>query len=235
MKIYLLYTSAILILIACEKKTNNENILALFVKSDSLVRAKPTNHSSCFKPSYHEPSSKELEIEEQKIAPVFGYRFMIDGDFNGDKKKETLIEHFYSKKFKRESNKFYDSLDYDHLVRFTALKEPISFVTCTNKNIDTLHIADKVQLLGLLFMKNEGDLNDDGADEISYVVNNADWSNLSTYHITSYKNGKWRELYSFAIWDYQNPTGLITKMKNGKTRIIYRTNLSEVDTLFIKL
>lgn len=54
-------------------------------------------------------------------------------------------------------------------------------------------------------MKNEGDLTGDGTDEVSYVVNWADWSNMNTWHIMSYKNKAWKELYSFPIWDWQLP------------------------------
>jgi hypothetical protein len=68
-----------------------------------------------------------------------------------------------------------------------------------------LHISSGGQLLGLSYLKNEGDLNGDGTDEVSYVVNWADWSNTNTWHLVTYKNKKWKELYSFAIWDWQLP------------------------------
>jgi hypothetical protein len=90
-------------------------------------------------------------------------------------------------------------------VALTIRKEPYTFVTSSNKSIDTLHITSKGQALGLSYLKNEGDLNGDGTDEISYVVNWADWSNLNTWHIMTFKNKKWTELYSFPIWDWQLP------------------------------
>ena len=68
-----------------------------------------------------------------------------------------------------------------------------------------MHISSGGQLLGLSYLKNEGDLNGDGTDEVSYVVNWADWSNTNTWHLVTYKNKKWKELYSFAIWDWQLP------------------------------
>ena len=147
-----------------------------------------------------------LKTIPKNIKPIFGYRFVITGDFDGDGKKEKLIEHYFSALVNKETNKFYDSLpEYDHLVALTIKKEPYSFAISNNKFIDTLHISSSGQLLGLSYLKNEGDLNGDGTDEISYVVNWADWSNLNTWHLMTFKNKKWQELYSFPIWDWQLP------------------------------
>jgi hypothetical protein len=60
-------------------------------------------------------------------------------------------------------------------------------------------------VLGLSYLKNEGDLNGDGGDEISYVGNWADWSSCNTWHIMTYKNNKWKELYSFPMREWQLP------------------------------
>jgi hypothetical protein len=152
------------------------------------------------------PMEETLNTIPKNIKPVLGYRFILSGDFDGDGKKEKLIEHFYSGLDNKETNKFYDSLsDYDQLVALTVKKEPFSFVSSDNNLIDTLHISSDGQLLGLSYLKNEGDLNGDGTDEVSYVVNWADWSNLNTWHLVTYKNKKWTELYSFPIWDWQLP------------------------------
>src|SRR5437867_3380843 len=42
---------------------------------------------------------------------IWGYRFHITGDFTGSGHPQTLTEHFYSRRDKRETNKFYDRLD----------------------------------------------------------------------------------------------------------------------------
>ncbi len=140
------------------------------------------------------------------LKPVCGYRFAIDGDFDGDGNKETLVEHYYSMLEKSETNKYYEGLeDYDRLVDLTVRKKPYSFVVSDNQLIDTLRISTNEQLLGLSFLKNEGDLNGDGNDEVSYVVDWADWSNINTWHIMTYRHNKWQEMYSFTIWDWQLP------------------------------
>jgi len=147
-----------------------------------------------------------LKSIPKNIKSVLGYRFILIGDFDGDGKKEKLIEHFYSRLNNKETNKFYDSIsDYYQLIELTVKKEPFSFVSSDNNLIDTLHISSVGKFLGLSYLKNEGDLNGDGTDEVSYVVNWADWSNLNTWHLVTYKNKKWTELYSFPIWDWQLP------------------------------
>jgi hypothetical protein len=170
-----------------------------------------------------------LKTIPPNIKPVFGYRFVIQGDFDGDGKKEKLTEHFFSGIDNKETNKFYDSLpEYDQLVVLTIKKDPYSFVSSGNPLIDTLHISSGGQLLGLSYLKNEGDLNGDGTDEVSYVVNWADWSNLNTWNIMTYKDHKWKELYSFPIWDWQLPDLPQTFNQYGsfglKNKIVNTTN-----------
>lgn len=163
--------------------------------------------------SLKQDSSKPInQIDEilksipKNIKPLFGYRFVISGDFDGDGKKEKLIEHFFSAIDNQETNKYYNGLnDFAQEVALTVKKEPYSFVSSDNKRIDTLPISSGGQLLGLSYLKNEGDLTGDGSDEISYVVNWADWSSTNTWHLMTYKNKRWIELYSFPIWDWQIP------------------------------
>jgi len=157
----------------------------------------------------HADSNKKaisIDTASKNLVPVFGYRFVITGDFNGDGKKEILTEHFISTMTNREADKFYTGLkDYSQLVELTTKKKPSSFVTCNDKLIKTLKITTNPQLLGLAYLKNEGDLDGDGCDEVSYVINWADWSNFNTWHIVTYKHGKWKDLYSFYVRDWQLP------------------------------
>lgn len=140
------------------------------------------------------------------IIPIYGFNFMIEGDFDGDGGKESLIERYYSSVTKMETNKFYKGLDsYEQLVEYTVAKKPISFAVCTNNTIDTLRFGNNYQLFGLAYLKNEGDLNGDGTDEVSYVINRADWSNINTWNIATYTKGSWEEFYSFPIYDWQIP------------------------------
>ncbi len=176
-----------------------------------------------------ETLKKETAKSNNQLEPLLGYRFIIKGDFDGDGRDEKLIEHYFSGLNHKETNKFYGNLqDYDELVELTIQKEPSSFVVSDNKSIDTLHISSSQQQFGVLYLKNEGDLNGDGTDEVSYVINWADWSNLNTWYIVTYKNKKWRELYSFPIWDWQLPDLPGTTNQYGlfglENKVINKTN-----------
>lgn len=189
------------------------SVLTLFFSCEISTKKKPDEKTISQIDTLQQDSSKKTDQLEEvlktipaNIKPVLGYRFIISGDFDGDKKKENLIEHFFSSIDNKETNKFYDGLeDHSQEVALTIKKKPYSFVSSNNKRLDTLHISSGGQLLGLSYLKNEGDLNGDGTDEVSYVVNWADWSSTNTWHLVTYKNKKWTALYSFPIWDWQLP------------------------------
>lgn len=130
----------------------------------------------------------------------FTDRLMISGDFDGDGKIDTLTESFISSINGKETNKYAD-LEYDSLVTLTILKKPISRLI--SKNLRPLIIdKDNFQLFGLAFLKNEGDIDNNGTDEIGFVIDWADWSNVNSYRIYTYKNNNWTEMLNFEIRDY---------------------------------
>lgn len=174
---------------------------------------------------------KELDSLPEKLHPVMGYRFVITGDFDGDGTKEKIAEHFYSIRDKKETEKFDDSLEYDQLVAVTIRKHPMSFLLSENLTIDTLLISTNPQLLGLRYAKNEGDLNGDGRDELSYVVEWADWSNMNTCHIVSFLDGHWEELYNFPIRDWQLPDVPQTYNNYGLFGLQDKMTVPETDSL----
>jgi len=102
------------------------------------------------------------------LKPEFGYRFSIRGDFNGDGKLERLTERYFSLLENSESPKYYEVESYDELVGIAITKDPLSYLECSNPEIDSLFISNSGQLFGLSHLKNVGDLNEDGGDEISY-------------------------------------------------------------------
>ncbi len=157
-----------------------------------------------------------LDTLASDTTPVWGYRFVITGDFDGDRKVDTLTEHFLDGHTHQETNKFYNGLpDYSKLVNMTTRKEPICILSCHHTSIDTLTVIAGGFHFGLLYLKNEGDLNGDGTDEVSYVVNAADYSSLNTWHIVTYQNRKWKRLYQFDIWEWQLPELPITTTHYG--------------------
>jgi hypothetical protein len=191
--VLLLFTS---LWVACEK--NNAPAQEVLQTKDTVAQ-----DSS---PKYANYIDEVIASLPENPTPVMGYRFSVEGDFDGDGKKETLTEHFVSGIDGKETNKFYDStINYDQLIVLVGRKEPKSFAISSNKKIDTLHIAGGWQCLGLSMLRNEGDLNGDGRDEISYVINHADWSSINTCYISTFTKEGWKVLHRFEIRDWQLP------------------------------
>ena len=108
---------------------------------------KPAYRDEVVKDSIKNTDSFPMENNVGKSAiggltPVFGYRFVIEGDFDGDGKKEKLFEHYYSALDHKETNKFYENLpDYEELVSLTMQKEPYTFIVLDNSLIEQLLIS----------------------------------------------------------------------------------------------
>lgn len=205
--------------------------------------------------------SKTLALNDDEPT-LFGYRFEITGDFNGDGKKEKLTEIFYSSILQKEIDQFLAADDEEgrNIKRLEKWNAQSALISNSTK-IDTLFIPHKNTANGFAFLKNEGDLDGDGADEISYVIRWADVSSLNTCFIMSYKNNQWQQLYQFPIWDWQLPdlpiyatkkdwekrnkkseelslqkfAGLIKKIEKKSIQIIHRNEDAEEDTSLVNL
>ncbi|AWI24877.1 hypothetical protein [Flavobacterium pallidum] len=136
---------------------------------------------------------------------IFGYRFVIEGDFDGDGKKEKLAERLISLKDNKETDKYFITEEPWEAIDSVIANRNYSFLISDNLKIDTLRVGREGQVYGVSLLRNEGDLNGDGTDEVSYVGDWADYSSLNSWHIMTYKNNSWQELYSFGIWDWQLP------------------------------
>ncbi|MBS0030467.1 hypothetical protein ACTJJ0_25445 [Chitinophaga sp. 22321] len=161
---------------------------------------------SCGQPhAVNDPGNGKVALARRvQPAPEMGNRFVLEGDFDGDGRKDTLTEHFVDLLTRQETNKYYHDVDYDQQVRLNAARSVMSFVNSNNEMLDTLYISGGLSF-GLSWIKNEGDLNGDGTDEISYVVSLADWSALNHCTLVTYRNHHWEELYRFSVWDWQLP------------------------------
>lgn len=154
-------------------------------------------------------------VPDTGLAPIPGYRFRVVGDFDGDGRSDTLTERFVSRLDGKEADKYYTTNNYDTVVTLTMAKHPWSFMVSSNPDIDTLEIARHTQLFGVGFIKNEGDLDGNGTDEISFIAEWADWSSINTCRVVSWGQGEWRELLSFGIHDWQLPSLPQTGMTYG--------------------
>lgn len=162
------------------------------------------------------------------------------GNWRGKGELDTLSEHYYSRLKGSEmiSPWIYNwVIDYDSTVAIAGSLLPVSYLVSNDNLSDTLFISDNQQLFGLLYLKNEGDLDDDGGDELGFVINYADWSNINTYYIATNKKGKWHLLYSFPIWEWQleEQDDLVERIGNKKIKVIYRNPEAEEDIEIVDL
>lgn len=135
--------------------------------------------------------------------PVWGYRYQIPGDFNGDGKQETLTEYF-TDRYGHEIPKYYGEGDIDINRCFEADCGMKNFLWNRKLKNDTLFCYH------LHFAENLGDLNGDGTDELGMISSNGDFSSLSHYSIYTLKKGQWKELLYIPAWEWMFPASPLT-------------------------
>ena len=159
---------------SCNQTDNNKNIP---VDSLSISNQADTN-------SFH----KE-----------FGDRYSIVGDFNGDRKVDTVFESYISSLTNKVTYKKQNTVDWENNLDLIIKKLPVTRLYASIPRVDTFIVTKEAQQIGLFHFRNLGDLNEDGKDEIGYAINWLDNSNLNHYHIVSIIDNKFKEIFSFNI------------------------------------
>ncbi len=177
----------------------------------------------CQSRTTNKESLDSKQAQNETSGDTFTDRLMITGDFDGDGKIDTLTESFISSINGKETNKYAD-LEYDSLVKLTILKKPISRLISTKLQHLIIN-NDNFQLFGLSFLKNEGDIDNNGTDEIGLVVDWADWSDVNSYKIYTYKNNSWTELLNFEI--RENDIDELNKNKDSQG-LLYRNTKGDL-------
>ena len=135
-------------------------------------------------------------------APIWGYRFQITGDFDGDGGLDTLDERFINLETGAEAPKFYTNLSTTAYPSYNKdSRSTQAFLACTTPHIDTLF---GLGMLGVAWLETIGDLDGDGGDEIGWVAYYADVSSVNTYQIYSFKE-TWQPLLGVATRDWALP------------------------------
>lgn len=158
---------------------------------------------SCNPPDKSLNSSKNLHPDQTEDQQIWGHRFKISGDFDGDGQQETLTEFYYSHRDQKETNKYFKGVEDVWVLYDSAeVRKCQSFLLCSNSKLDTIPVSG---ILGPIWLKDEGDLDGDGGDEISYVASQPQQSSVNFCHLLSYKKNRWKELYTFEIREWQIP------------------------------
>ena len=149
-------------------------------------------------------SEKSEDIDSSTTKPDDGIVLKkfdaptITGDFDGDKKIDTITQHIGSKYKKGDfdsivdpSKNHWDVVTNWHFNRVTDL-----YLTLNNSEFENLHLGSSQ---GLYCLINIGDNNSDKKDEIALVVDRLDVSNLNSCKIFSICNGEWKLLKEFGV------------------------------------
>jgi hypothetical protein len=122
----------------------------------------------------------------------------VTGDFDGDKKIDTITQHIGSKYKKGDFDSIVDPFKNHrdivtnwHFNRVTDL-----YLTVNRPEIDALHLGSSQ---GLYCLINIGDNNSDKKDEIALVTDQLDASSVNRCKIFSICNGQWSLLKEFGI------------------------------------
>lgn len=151
-----------------------------------------------------------------EAKPVMGYRFRVNGDFDGDGTKERLTEYYRAMDLKEEMPKFFDStVTYEQLMAVAWNRRAYSYAVSGKPSIRPLVFSNSARQLGLAWLHNEGDLDGNGTDEVSYVMNWADWSSTNLCHVMTYRNKHWVKLLEIPIWEWQLPELPLTYSQYG--------------------
>lgn len=182
-----------------EKDVDSTIAIVDTIKVDSL---------SFFKDSLGYLTEEGIRFKSNRIltnsTPVFGYRFVVYGDFNGDHIQDTLVEHYTDSLYQKEEPKFYQNPNSDDeygnsiFIKEYFNREAYIGASFTKAKLDGGGF-------GFHYVENCGDLNCDGKDELLVVVNNADYSNLNHANIYTFKKGAWQLLWSVPVWEWQFP------------------------------
>lgn len=178
-----------LFIVACQAPNADENT--------TFVDILPEQKKDTF------TSKKELLKEVDKIGkPIWGYRFVLFGDFDGDEIQDTLMECYVDAKSRQETNKFFENVDILNYQGGEMMEhETYSYMLSNNPSLDTFPYTSH---LGVSYAETIGDIDGDGADEIGVVEHHADYSSVNTYCIYTYNKG-WKLYYSFEVRDWEFP------------------------------
>ncbi len=104
---------------------------------------------------------------------------------------------------KNENTRFAIRGDWDGDGFEEMLFESATTLFSDNDEITPLRLSGD---LGVFFLVNEGDLDGDGGDEISFMTVNRDYSNFNVIRVWTYTGNRWRELFQVKvhIWDCPN-------------------------------
>lgn len=174
-------------------------------------------------------------IVQKKAGHIILYKLKMNfciGNFDGDGIRDTIFVHNFSKLLKADIENTPDPTknEWDDVVKWYLRQDSDLYLFINKTKKQTLHLG---RAQGLYCLLNIGDANFDGKDEIAFVVDYLDFSNLNSCKIYSFCQGKWVALKQFNVnesaFDFlsaQEPlSGINNYLEKKGNQWYYRDNL----------
>jgi hypothetical protein len=159
-----------------------------------------------------------LDIKKELLAKtnyVHLEKLTITGDFDGDGKADTLFQNTINKNTKVSIDSFPNN-QWDSLETYFYKIDADVILTLSNRKCDTLKLGATG---GLYCLINIGDNNKDKKDEIAFVVNYYNFTNITSCCIFTLCDNKWKQLKEFKIhenaFEYEGDTVKTFKQIKG--------------------
>ena len=139
------------------------------------------------------PKTSDDKIKIHKLEKLF-----VIGDFDGDEKQDTVLQHNYSRLTKTEIEFSADPFqnEWGTVVKWFYDQDADLYLTINKNNQDTLRLGTAQ---GLYCLINIGDNNADGKDEIALVIDYLDFSRVNSCKTYSLCKDKWTLLKQFGV------------------------------------
>lgn len=153
--------------------------------------------SACYHNKKEKFAQKPAQNQETTVSDslVHLQKLTITGDFDGDGKSDTICQNTISKSTREEITSFPEN-QWDSIERYFDRLEADVTLTLKNRKADTLHLGSGG---GMYCLINIGDTNKDRKDEVAFVVDYYNFSNISPCMVYTLCDGEWIQLQSFKI------------------------------------
>lgn len=225
---------ALLSLLACQTKQEQKPVAEISAQPDSTQQLRQDAIAAAEWKRRKEARLDSLAAIAQS-KPIWGDRMKVIGDFDGDGAQDTLYERYISRVTGKETNKDYDwsasgevgeeCCDWlFYKQKWIADKDPLVRLESKNPAIKRFDVESGGCQNGFDYLKNVGDLNGDGTDEIAYYIYDVDMSMMNSCALATYKNGQWKEVYHWDIMELdfiyeegeERPDPIYVKKEGGK-------------------
>ena len=141
----------------------------------------------------HQTKTNKTSVSEEDYIVL--ENLFIEGDFDGDGNTDKIIQ-IVTDANGNTISKIPAHEEWEKTVEYILKNNINTKLYLENKRTDTLEIGNSI---GLYCLINISDNNKDQKDEIIFVTDLPDYSNLNTARIYTFCNNKWTQLKTFTI------------------------------------